>query len=389
MPLSIVKDDITKLRCDAIVNPTNEDLIADGGTDLAIHKAAGPRLEQACRTLGKLKTGDAKITPAFDLPCKYVIHTVGPVWQGGDKGERELLIDCYKNSLKLAIENGCEAIAFPLISSGVYGYPKDKVLKIATETISSVLEKHELTVYLVVYNKDAFQIDKELYLSICDFIEQSQRDAFEGDSLEDTDKKAPHTPRQKRGEGERDSLRQRRLRASHTAPPNRDFSIGSSTDDCSIFEEDDDFFESFICRKVDSERLKDTSTQDSDPLKSIEAMIRHMDKGFAHTLFHFIDQKGISDVDCYKRANVDKKTFSKIKCNKDYRPSKITVVSFAIGLRLNREETAHLLNTAGFSLSKSNRFDIIIEYFVTSGNYKTIYDVNEVLYQFDQTLLGV
>lgn len=153
MPLYIVNNDITKIECDAIVNAANSTLLGGSGVDGAIHKAAGKGLLLECMKLGGCKVGQAKITRAYKLPAKYVIHTVGPKWKGGQKGEKELLKSCYMESLKLAIENNCQSIAFPLISSGVYGYPKEQALEVAVNTIREFLAIHDLLVYIVLFEK--------------------------------------------------------------------------------------------------------------------------------------------------------------------------------------------------------------------------------------------
>ena len=347
MPLNIVRRDITKIKCDAIVNPTNTHLKPTGGTDADIHRAAGPELISLCESLGEMSVGEAVITPAFDLPAKYVIHTVGPVWQGGLAGERTLLRSCYREAMSLAIAHGCTSVAFPLIASGNNGYPRDRVLKEATDVISDFLDKYELDVYIAVYDKAAFSINEELYFDVSEYIGAFYHDADEAAMSE-----------------ERACEPINMLEICEPAPSRF---LGSAA----------------------PPKRRARMREKISASKTLDDMLRNMDKGFADTLFDYIDAVGISDVEAYTRSNVDKKTFSKIKCNKDYRPSKITAVSFAIGLRLDIEQTEHLLSTAGICLSRSNKFDVIIEYFITSGKYKTIFDVNEVLYQFDQPCLGV
>ncbi len=349
MPLKIIRQDITKIKCDAVVNPTNEYLTPGGGTDAAIHEAAGPKLLEACSKLGGLESGEAKLTPAFNLPCKYVIHTAGPIWRNGNYNEQAILEACYKNALALAADKKCKSVAFPLISSEVYGYPKDAVLKTAMRVIGDFLFDNEMLVYIVVYDKTSYAISEKLFADVTSYID----DAYDGfDDLVPLKK----VKSQLGGRFE-----------SRGAPYPRDIVQG-----CEIVPR------TLIC---ESKAL----TADT----SLEDMLRKMDKGFAETLFDYIDAKGMNDVECYKRANVDKKTFSKIKCNKNYKPSKVTAVSFAIALRLNLEETDRLLRTVGMSLSHSSKFDVIIEYFIKTGNYENIFDVNETLYQFDQVTLGV
>ena len=171
MPLEIVRNDITKMAVDAIVNAANSSLLGGGGVDGTIHQAAGPSLLKECRTLGGCAIGEAKITGAYNLPCRYVIHTVGPVWQGGDSGESDRLAACYRNSLELAVKYGCETVAFPLISSGAYGYPKDKAMRVAMNVISSFLFENELTVYIVVFDKEAYSVGGKLFADIAEYID--------------------------------------------------------------------------------------------------------------------------------------------------------------------------------------------------------------------------
>ena len=340
MPLQIIRQDITKMHVDAIVNTTNENMIGYSGVDLAVHTAAGAELDQFCETLPPLGLGKAVVTPAFNLEAKYIIHTSGPVWHGGLRGESILLKSCYLESLKLAFESGCESVAFPLISSGAYGYPKDQVLKFAIQVITEFLYDHELMVYLCVYDRTSYEFSKELFDDISNFIDYDLTEkqmtfaCCESIAFDDVCECSAAML----------------LKESAPAPKN----------------------------------LKLNSAKD----KTLAEYMKSMDKSFAYKLFDLIDASGMTDVECYKKANVDKKTFSKIKCNpQTYKPSKQTAVAFAIALQLDIDETQDLLASAGLTLSRSFTFDKIIRYFIQREVYD-IFVINEALFEFDQVLLG-
>ena len=369
MPLQIVRQDITKMKVCAIVNPTNEKLEPTGGTDLAIHKAAGDKLTEYCGKIGACSVGKAVITPAFNLECKYILHTAGPVWDSSDKA-RELLESCYKSCLELAEKHGCESVAFPLISSGAYGFPKDKVLKIATKTVSDFLYDHEMTVFIVVYDKDAYEISSKIYSDVKSYIDDNYVSVVFDEVRRAQSDYGAVLPQASYSRNDFEEKRQKNV--------NKEKGKKAKLKDCAV-----KLFPSFA--DEDEFDLENLSYEDA----SLEDMLSNMDKGFGETLFYYIDKKGMTDVECYKRSNVDKKTFSKIKCNSNYKPSKITAVSFAIGLRLTLQEASHLLSTAGMCLSHSDKSDVIIEYFLKTGNYSDIFEVNEVLYKFDRPLLGV
>ena len=337
MPLEILRNDITKMAVDAIVNAANETLLGGGGVDGCIHRAAGPELLAECRTLGGCKTGGAKITKAYRLPCKYIIHTVGPVWRDGTYGEREQLISCYRTSLALALEHGCETVAFPLISSGIFGYPKDRALRVAVDTIGEFLMEHDMTVYIVIFDRAAYQIGGKLFTDIAEYIDDRYV--------------VTHT----------DSRREQ-LRRKNMAEP---------------FVEMQPMF-SLSCP---------SASVDSAPKPSLDDLLVELDVGFSETLLKLIDRSGMKDSEVYKKANVDRKLFSKIRNNPDYKPSKATAIAFAIALGLSLEETKDFIARAGYALSHSSKFDIIIEYFIEQGNYD-IFAINEALFAFDQSLLG-
>ena len=346
MPLEIVRNDITQMRVDAIVNAANETLLGGGGVDGCIHRAAGPELLAECRTLGGCKTGNAKITGAYRLPCKYVIHTVGPVWHGGTHGEREQLVSCYRTSLALAKAHDCETVAFPLVSSGVYGYPKDQALRVAVDTIGEFLLNNDMTVYLVIFDRKSYQISGKLFADIAAYIDDRYVD-------EHTDNR---------------SERLRRMNAFRMEEPMP----------C----------EASVCEEA-IEQLMPPVSAAAAPKKAatLDDALGQIDESFSEMLLRKIDERGMTDAQCYKKANIDRKLFSKIRSDKSYKPSKPTVIAFAIALELPLVEMKDMLMKAGFALSHSNKFDIIVEYFVEHGNYN-VFEINEALFAFDQSLIG-
>lgn len=333
MPLKIIRNDITKVRADAIVNAANSSLLGGGGVDGAIHYAAGPELIKECCNLGSCEVGQARITKGYNLPAKYVIHTVGPIWYDGKNNEEGLLADCYKNSLTLAKEYKLESIAFPLISSGSFKFPKDRALKTAISVIGDFLLKNEMTVYLVVYDRAAFILSEKLFSSITQYIDDKYIEEH---------------------------------------PFNRK--------------------DSYELRESDYEYPKLFTLRDSAPVKkhkkSLDDVVNQIDETFSQMLLRLIDEKGMTDSETYKKANIDRKLFSKIRNDINYKPSKPTAIAFAIALQLNLDETKDLLFRAGFALSHSSKFDIIIQYFIEEGIYN-IFEINEALFAFDQNPLGV
>lgn len=335
MPLHIVRNDITTMKVDAIVNAANESLLGGGGVDGAIHRAAGPELLQECRALGGCKTGQAKITKGYRLPASYVIHTVGPIWRDGRHGERELLISAYRSSLELALSSHCQTVAFPLISSGVYGYPKDQALKIAVDTIGNFLLAHDMTVYLVIFDRAAYTIGGKLFADIAAYIDDRYV--------------AEHT----------DSREEQRRRSMTFEAP---------------------------CASSMAAELWESFPSAAAP-RSLDEALGQLDESFSQMLLRKIDERGMTDTQCYKKANIDRKLFSKIRSDVHYKPSKPTAMAFAIALELPLEEAREMLGKAGFAFSHASKFDIIVEYFIAHQNYN-IFEINEALFAFDQSLLG-
>ena len=380
MPFEMVRNDITKMKVDAIVNAANRSLLGGGGVDGAIHRAAGPELLEECRTLGGCETGEAKITKGYQLPARYVIHTVGPIWHGGQYGEKELLTACYRNSLELALAYRCETVAFPLISAGAYGYPKDQALSVAVSAISDFLLKHDMTVYLVVFGHTEFMTGRKLFRDVQEYID----DVYAASHVR------KNTERIREQLWHRDEDAALRMDMELSAPHDleAEAEIGLLEDMAGAFGDEDGRLLSGIKSSAAMPRPPLPSpARRAAPAPDWGSMLRKTDEGFSEALLRLIDEKGMTDTQCYKKANVDRKLFSKIRSNPAYRPSKPTVFAFAVSLELSLPETVNLLKKAGFALSHSSKFDIVLEYFIRHRMYN-VYDINEVLFQFDLPLLG-
>ena len=386
MPFQIVRNDITTMEVDAIVNAANPSLLGGGGVDGAIHRAAGPGLLEECRRLGGCEPGKAKITGGYQLPCRYVIHTVGPVWRGGGQGESAQLRGCYHASLLLAALHSCESVAFPLISSGAFGYPKDAALQTAIDEISSFLLQYDMTVYLVIYDPDSYQISRKLFADIREYIDDHY-----------VEEHSPaENPGRRRGIDERMGGFFRRTRTPR---------MGEAQEGPA---EEEPCEEPYICSML-SPTAGSAQEEGSLPVclealsaseaanppggfalpaaASLSDAVEQVDESFSQMLLRKIDEKGMTDAECYRRANIDRRLFSKIRSNPDYRPSRQTALAFAIALQLPMNEVQELLMKAGFCLSRSSRFDIIVTYFIERGNYN-LFEINEALFQFNQVLLG-
>ena len=352
MPLQIVRNDITKMKVDVIVNAANSALKMGGGVCGAIFSAAGvEELQAECDFIGSCEVGKAVITKGYQLSAKYIIHTVGPVWHGGNLNEALQLYNCYMNSLVLAQRNRLKSIAFPLISSGIYGYPKEEALKIAISAMGDFLLEHDMMIYLVVYDKKAFVLSERLFVSIEKYIDDHYVEEHQFSRMH-------NEPDPSNYQKSRDGIE-----------------AGEAREAREIFSERPIIYEDVSAPKV------------SKPKRNLADVIAQLDETFSQMLLRLIDEKAMADVEAYKKANIDRKLFSKIRSDKGYNPSKVTAIAFAIALELNIDETRDLLSKAGYTLSHSNKFDVIIEYFVLEENYN-IFEINEALFAFDQSLLG-
>jgi len=337
MPMTIVRNDITTMQVDAIVNAANAGLRMGGGVCGAIFNAAGPtELQAACDRYGHCVPGQAVITDGFALPARFVIHTVGPIWTGGGADEEQTLRACYTNSLNLAVQHQLTSIAFPLISSGIYGYPVDQALQVALSAITAFLLEHDMDVYLVVFDKRSFKLSGQLYANVKSYIDETLVDAYTAVSYR-----------------RRLSDEKRLFHPILQEPPMQ-----------------------VIC--------EDLCVQE----RSLEEVVSQLEDSFSQMVFRYITDKRLSEVETYRKANIDRKLFSKIRSDHDYNPKKSTAIALAIAMELSVDETKDLLERAGYTLSRSHMSDVIIEYFISNRLFN-IYEINEALFAFDQPLLGV
>lgn len=357
MPLEIIRADIVTVCADAIVNSANPLPVVGRGVDSHLHAAAGPQLLVARERIGALAVGEAAATEAGALPARYVIHTVGPLWEGGS-GEAEALAACYRNSLNLALSLGCESVAFPLISTGTYGFPKDLALKVAMLTIGDFLAEHDLDVTLVVYDPESYQLSEELFGSVQSFINEH----FEGDEqLPSKDTLTCAMPMSAAYEGALSALPAFEETPSSSSAPSHPSSINCPPRTLG-------FLNRFRRRQL-------------------EDVVNQVDETFSEALLRMIDERGLTDPEVYKRANIDRKLFSKIRSNPAYQPSKATAVALAVALQLSLDETRDLIGRAGYALTHASKGDLIVEYFIDQGVFD-IFLINETLFAFDQTLIG-
>lgn len=336
MPFQIIRNDITKVKADAIVNTANSAVAVGRGTDRAVYHAAGrDRLLAERKKIGIMHPGQAAHTPAFNLDAKYIIHTVGPAWIDGNHDEREILHSCYEKSLNLAAELSCRSIAFPLIATGSYGFPKDEALQIALAEIDRFLLSHEMEVILVVLGRKAFELSEKLVGDIEEYIDEHG------------------------------------IAELHEA----EYGIWYGSE------------------RWERQEQNKTSAMLGAPLfpdvsgMSLDEILERSGDTFQQKLFKLIEESGMDDVTVYKKANIDRKVFSRIRCKKDYKPTKKTAVAFAIALQLDMPAMLDLLSRAEIAFSPSSKFDLIITYFVTNKVYD-IYEINAALFKYGQPILG-
>ncbi|NJP39653.1 RNase III inhibitor [Oscillospiraceae bacterium HV4-5-C5C] len=363
MPFEIVQNDLVSLSVDAVVSPANPAPVIGPGVDYAIHQKAGPALLTARQQIGQVDRGDAVITPGFALAASYVIHTVGPDWVDGKHQEEQLLSSCYQKSLALAKAQRCRSVAVPLLAAGNYGFPKPLALQIAIHEISRFLLENELQVYLVVFDKQAYALSEKLFKSVSSYID----DHYIRRKILD-EYGAPQA------EGPQSEARRRRQALNQNQPGHdTDWPNGHDTD--------------WPTRNPGEALEVLASTALPGPADDWGQLLKNLDAGFAETLLQLIDRTGKKDPEIYKKANVDRKLFSKIRHNMNYQPTKTTALAFAFALELDVAETRDFIGRAGYALSHSSIFDVIVEYFLVNRNYN-VFELNEVLFAFDQPLIG-
>lgn len=359
MPFEIVRNDIVNMQVDAIVNTANPQPIIGYGCDAGIHKKAGPGLLEARKQIGAIAVGQVAATRAFDLNADFVFHAVGPVWLDGQHGEEKLLRQCYDNALNLAVKMRCESIAFPLLSAGNHGFPKPLALQTAIAAFSTFLMEHEMQIYLVVFGNDSYALSEKLFPDVLSYIDEHYVLEKQLDEYGVTDKRDVQAAQ----------LRQLRRAMERRMNARYQQSKMSGQED--------------FCASALAPSVAEAISSEVD----LAELLDETDAGFSETLLKLIDKTGKKDSEIYKKANVDRKHFSKIRNNKNYKPSKPTALAFAVALELDLEETKDLIARAGFALSHSSKFDIIVEFFIKKKNYN-IHEINMALFDFDQSLLG-
>ena len=385
MPFRIVRNDITRVRADAVVNTANPEPEYGRGTDYAIYRAAGAaELLEARRRIGFIEPGEAAVTPAFALHADFIIHTVGPVWAGGTDGEAEILSSCYRKSLLLAEQLGCRSVAFPLISAGVYGFPKDLALKIATEEIGAFLEVHDLEVILAVFNKEVFELSSALTGDVQQYItdhyvEERVEEEYRDYGIDYHEASYAAYSSAPAPSGSAAPPLEKRRRSGLFGHFGRTEKAKKAEAPAGVLEE--------APMPSAPAAPHSMNTAASPMIGSLPEIMERLGESFQERLLHLIDDRGMTDTEVYKRANIDRKLFSKIRCNPAYNPTKRTAVALAVALRLNLDETVDLLSRAGIALSPSSPFDLIVEYCIMNRIYD-IYEINLLLFQYDQPILG-
>ncbi len=362
MPFQIVRNDITRMKVDAIVNTANPHPVIGAGTDHAIHSAAGPQLLEARKAIGDIAPGCAVETPAFDLDAKYVLHTVGPFWQGGERGETALLRRAYDAALTLADRLGCASVAFPLMAAGSYAFPREVAMKTAIGAFTDFLLDHEMTIYLVVFGKRATGLAGSLFDGVKNYIDDHYANEKAREEYGDYDV-LTERPRA-------DWIRRREaiLSTSQAYRPNAAPDMAAAPPGGAASK-----------RKAKPAQRPEAEADAETAAGSLEDYLRLHESTFPEYLIDLLRERGGKDSTVYHRAQISKQLFNKIINNKDYHPKKNTVIQLAIGLRLNLPQTQALLGKAGYVLTSSNKADLVVQYYISRGVFNVV-EINIALF---------
>ena len=379
MPFQIVRNDITKMHVDAIVNTANSMPGYGAGIDSAVYEAAGKdKLLAKRHEIGAIDRGTSVITDGYQLPAKYIIHTVGTAWQGGKEGEEDIIRSCYRRVFKVASENDISSLAIPLLASGSYGFPKGIALRIALSEIEAFMSVSDMDVYFVVFDEKSVSLSSELYGDIDEYINDNYVD--EKNQVDYPDSYGRTESVVQRSESFAGRLASigavpRLLKANKTEK--RKVSNKKAESIEAAFEDEEDMLSSDMC----------LSAPILEEERSLDDVVNNLDKTFMELVFSFADAKGLTDVEVQKKANLDRKTFSKLKCGTTKNPSKATALALAIALELDLDDTKDLLSRAGLALSPCSKQDVIVQYFIEKEAYD-IYEINVALFEHGEQLLG-
>ncbi len=370
MPFTIVRNDITKMRVDAIVNTANPRPVIGDGTDSAVHAAAGPRLLEARKKIGAIAPGHSVATRAYDLPARYVLHTVSPAWQGGGHGEAALLRSAYDAALELAGERRCRSVAFPLMAAGSYGFPRDLALSVAIRAFTDYLLSHDMQIYLVVFNAEAFKLAGSLFDDLKSYVDDQY-------VSEQTEKE--HTrPRR------RDELREESALAADAEEDGSALSFTPHFGANALINQHVATTRPWL-RKAKSTAAADTAAA-PQAAGSLRDLLDQTESTFSEYLMDLLRERDEKDSAVYHRAQMSRQLFNKIINKKDYQPTKNTAIQLAVGLRLDLNQTQKLLGKAGYALTRSSKSDLVVQYFIQRGEY-SIVAINTALYDCDLPLL--
>ncbi len=360
MPFEIVRNDITKMHVDAIVNTANPQPVIGAGTDSAVHTAAGPKLLAARKKIGAIEVGNSMATKGYDLPARYVLHTVSPAWQDGAHGEETLLRRAYDAALTLAGRLKCRSVAFPLMAAGSYGFPHDLALSVAIRAFTDYLLTHDMQIYLVIFNAEAFRLAGSLFDDLKSYVddqyvsEQTEREYAAG--------------RPYRREWDEQET------ACESAPSFNSAGLANNA---------------HIAKDMAALRpWRRNKAQAAAPqaVGSLQDFLNQTESTFTEYLLDLLQERGEKDSSVYHRAQMSRQLFNKIINKKDYQPSKNTAIQLAIGLQLDLNKTQKLLGKAGYALTRSSKSDLVVQYFIQHGEY-SIVTINTALYDSDLPLL--